>query len=297
VAKNNSNQNAKFTPYISSNKPQMEITIRAVILGMLISAVFGLGNAYIGLKYGMTISASLPAAVISMAILRGLFRKVSVLENNIVQTIGSAGESLAAGVVFTFPAFMIWEAQNAMGINDIFHLTGMEVVALSLLGGAMGIFLMIPLRRYLVHNEHGKLKFPEGTACSEIIIAGDQGGSKAHTVFWGIGFGAIYKILMGGGRLWNEFPIRDLKFKPFDGGVIGVDATPILLGVGYIIGPRIAALMLAGAVLTRLPLESGRQRRLGATRHLDVFQRLRHAGQNDRHACFRANLNRYGICL
>jgi len=254
VAENNANNNEKFTPYVSSNEPQSEITIRAVILGMLISVVFGVGNAYVGLKYGMTISASLPAAVISMAILRSLFKKVSVLENNIVQTIGSAGESLAAGVVFTFPAFLIWEAQNTMGINDYFHLGGLEVVVLSLLGGAMGIFLMIPLRRYLVEKEHGKLRFPEGTACSEIIIAGDQGGAKAKTVFWGIGFGALYKSLMGGALLWNEFPSKELKFKPMDGGVIGLDATPILLGVGYIIGPRIAALMLGGAVLGYLGL-------------------------------------------
>lgn len=249
MAKNDINLKEEFVPYVSSNQAQMEVTARAVILGIIISVIFGIGNAYIGLKYGMTISASLPAAVISMAVLRSLFKKVSVLENNIVQTIGSAGESLAAGVVFTFPAFLIWEAQNAMGINEIFHLGGKEVVALALLGGALGIFLMIPLRRYLVHQEHGRLKFPEGTACAEIIVAGDQGGSKARTVFWGIGIGALYKVLMGGTKLWNEFPIRDLRFRPFDGGVIGLDATPILLGIGYIIGPRVAALMLSGAVL------------------------------------------------
>jgi putative OPT family oligopeptide transporter len=248
MADKDSNQQ-EFTPYVSSSEPQKEITLRAIILGALISIIFGVGNAYIGLRYGMTVSASLPAAVISMAILRGIFSRASVLENNMVQTIGSAGESLAAGVIFTFPAFLIWEAHNTMGINEIFHLGGLEVVALSLLGGAMGIFLMIPLRRYLVEKEHGKLKFPEGTACAEIIVAGDKGGTRAKTVFWGIGFGAVYKALMAGGLLWNEFPTKDLKFKPMDGGVIGLDSTPALLGVGYIIGPRIAALMLAGAVL------------------------------------------------
>ncbi len=248
MAEKNSTQQ-EFTPYVSSNKPQSEITLRAIILGALISIIFGVGNAYIGLRYGMTVSASLPAAVISMAILRGLFKRASVLENNMVQTIGSAGESLAAGVIFTFPAFLIWEAHNTLGINEIFKLGGLEVVALSLLGGAMGIFLMIPLRRYLVEKEHGKLKFPEGTACAEIIVAGDKGGARAKTVFWGIGFGAVYKALMAGGIFWNEFPTKDLKFKPMDGGMIGLDSTPALLGVGYIIGPRIAALMLAGAVL------------------------------------------------
>ncbi len=247
MAENKSN--TEFRPYDYSDKPRSEVTLRAIILGALISIVFGVGNAYLGLRYGMTVSASLPAAVISMAILRGLFKRASVLENNMVQTIGSAGESLAAGVIFTFPAFLIWEAHNTLGINEIFKLRGLEVVALSLLGGAMGILLMIPLRRYLVEKEHGKLRFPEGTACAEIIVAGDQGGSKAKTVFWGIGFGALYKALMGGALMWNEFPIRDLKFKPMDGGVIGLDGTPALLGVGYIIGPRIAALMLAGAVL------------------------------------------------
>ena len=254
MAEKNNLNHEEFKPYVSASESPKEITLRAIILGALISIVFGVGNAYIGLKYGLTISASIPAAVISMAILRGLFKKASVLENNMVQTIGSAGESLAAGVIFTFPAFLIWQADNTMGINEVFTLGGWDVVALSLLGGAMGIFLMIPLRNYLVNEQHGKLKFPEGTACAEIIVAGDQGGSKAKTVFSGIGFGAIYKLLMGGGLLWNEFPTKDLKFKPLDGGVIGLDATPILMGVGYIIGPKIAALMLSGAVLGYLGL-------------------------------------------
>lgn len=248
MAKENS-KGQKFTPYVPAGKSQPEVTIRALVLGIIISIVFGVGNAYLGLRYGMTVSASLPAAVISMAILRGMFKKASVLENNIVQTVGSAGESLAAGVVFTFPAFLIWQAHNTLGINEIFHLGGMEVVALSMLGGAMGIFLMIPLRRYLVEKEHDNLKFPEGTACAEIIIAGDEGGSKAKPVFWGIGIGALYKSLMGGALFWNEFPSKDLRFRPLDGGVVGLDATPALLGVGYIIGPRIAALMLSGAIL------------------------------------------------
>ena len=254
MAKKNDLNDEKFQPYVSPSESPKEVTLRAVILGALISIIFGIGNAYIGLKYGLTISASIPAAVISMAVLRGLFKKVSVLENNMVQTIGSAGESLAAGVIFTFPAFLIWQADNTMGINEVFTLSGLDVVALSMLGGAMGIFLMIPLRNYLVNQQHGQLKFPEGTACAEIIVAGDQGGSKAKTVFSGILYGAVYKILMGGGLLWNEFPSKDIKMKPIDGAVIGLDATPILMGVGYIIGPQIAALMLSGAVLGYLGL-------------------------------------------
>lgn len=221
-----------------------EITLQAVVLGIILSVVFGVANAYLGLKVGMTVSASIPAAVISMAILRGLFHRGTVLENNIVQTIGSTGESLAAGVIFTIPAFFIWN-QTIPGFSH--EISNLDIIFLSLLGGALGILFMIPLRRYLVQREHGKLRFPEGTACAEIIKAGDEGGGKAKTVFAGLGLSALYKILMGGFRLWPEIPNTDLKF--FKGANIGIDATPALLGVGYIIGPRISALMLGGAVL------------------------------------------------
>ncbi|NIM97481.1 MAG: oligopeptide transporter, OPT family [candidate division Zixibacteria bacterium] len=221
-----------------------EITLQAVVLGIILSVVFGVANAYLGLKVGMTVSASIPAAVISMAILRGLFQRGTVLENNIVQTLGSTGESLAAGVIFTIPAFLIWN-QTIPGFSH--QISNLDIVFLSLLGGALGILLMIPLRRYLVEREHGKLRFPEGTACAEIIKAGDEGGGKAKTVFAGLGLSALYKILMGGFRLWPEIPNTDLKF--FKGANVGIDATPALLGVGYIIGPRISALMLGGAVL------------------------------------------------
>ncbi|MCK4857390.1 MAG: oligopeptide transporter, OPT family, partial [candidate division Zixibacteria bacterium] len=213
---------------------------------------FGAANAYIGLKFGMTICASIPAAVISMAVLRVFFKQATVLENNIVQTVGSAGESLAAGVIFTIPAFFIWAAKYKYEYD--FGISGWTIVALSLLGGAMGILLMIPLRKYLVEREHGRLRFPEGTACAEIIAAGDEGGSKAKTVFFGIGVGALYKILYDGFRLWPESPAHDFKTKQLDGATIGMDATPVLLGVGYIIGPRIAGLMLSGAVLGYIAL-------------------------------------------
>ncbi|MCK4404412.1 MAG: oligopeptide transporter, OPT family [candidate division Zixibacteria bacterium] len=221
-----------------------EITLQAVVLGIILSVVFGVANAYLGLKVGMTVSASIPAAVISMAILRGVFKRGTVLENNIVQTIGSTGESLAAGVIFTIPAFFIWN-QTIPGFSH--KISNLDIIFLSLLGGALGILFMIPLRKYLVQREHGKLRFPEGTACAEIIKAGDEGGGKAKTVFAGLGLSALYKILMGGFKLWPEIPNTDLKF--FKGANIGIDATPALLGVGYIIGPRISALMLGGAVL------------------------------------------------
>jgi putative OPT family oligopeptide transporter len=246
-----SNNSQKFEPFIKAGQSIPEVTIKAIILGIIISVLFGVANAYLGLKYGMTVSASIPAAVISMAVLRMIFSKkrVTVLENNIVQTVGSAGESLAAGIIFTIPAFFIWAANSEMVAAGYVHeISKTQIFWLSMLGGSLGILLMIPLRKYLVHKEHGKLKFPEGTACAEIIVAGDEGGSKAKTVFAGLGVGALYKVFMTLGRLWSEFP--EHNFTGFlKGGTVGVDATPSLLGVGYIIGPRIAALMLSGAVI------------------------------------------------
>src|SRR3972149_2974200 len=156
-------EQSQFEPYIKSHEKIPELTLRAVILGSIISVVFGLANAYLGLKVGMTVSASIPAAVISMAVLRGVLKKGTVLENNIVQTIGSAGESLAAGVIFTIPAFFIWSANQQLVAQGYEHeVTKFQIFMLSMLGGSLGILLMIPLRRYLVDREHTRLKFPEG---------------------------------------------------------------------------------------------------------------------------------------
>ncbi|MCK5125454.1 MAG: oligopeptide transporter, OPT family [candidate division Zixibacteria bacterium] len=249
---NNSSPNSKkFEPYIKASQIIPEVTIKALVLGAIISVVFGVANAYLALKFGMTVSASIPAAVISMAVLRSIYSKknVTVLENNIVQTVGSAGESLAAGITFTIPAFFIWAADTEMIAMGYMHeVSKTQIFWMSMLGGSLGILLMIPLRKYLVDKEHGKLKFPEGTACAEIITAGDEGGSKAKTVFMGLGLGAVYKALMVIGRFWNESPGYDFKGL-LKGGTIGIDASPALVGVGYIIGPRIASLMLAGAVM------------------------------------------------
>ncbi len=232
-----------------SHESIAEVTWKAVILGTIIAVIFGVANAYIGLKFGMTVSASIPAAVISMGVLRILFKKVTVLENNIVQTIGSSGESLAAGVVFTVPAFLIWSAnQELVAAGYHFEITKTQIFWFSLLGGSLGILMMIPLRKYLVDREHGRLAFPEGTACAEVIMAGDEGGERAKLVFTGIGLGALYKILMNMFKGWSESVNYDFKTL-LKGGTIGIDATPVLLGVGYIIGPRIAALMMGGAVL------------------------------------------------
>lgn len=239
----------KFEPFVPHQETIAEVTWKAIILGAIISVLFGVANAYLGLKFGMTVSASIPAAVISMAVLRMLFKKVTVLENNIVQTVGSAGESLAAGIIFTIPAFFIWSANDQLVAAGYVHeVSKMQIFWLSMLGGILGILLMIPLRKYLVEREHGKLAFPEGTACAEVIVAGDEGGQKAKLVFTGIGLGAVYKVLMNMLKGWSESVNYDFK-GVLKGGTLGIDATPALLGVGYIIGPRIAALMMGGAVL------------------------------------------------
>jgi len=238
-----------YKPIVPAGTLIDEVTWKAVILGALIALVFGVANAYLGLKFGMTVSASIPAAVISMTVLRILFNKVTVLENNIVQTIGSSGESLAAGVIFTIPAFFIWSGSQELAAAGYAHeVSKLQIFWLSILGGTLGILLMIPLRKYLVEKEHGKLSFPEGTACAEIIIAGDEGGGKARLVFTGIGLGALYKIGYNLFKGWAESVNYEFQ-KFFKGGIVGLDATPALLGVGYIIGPRIAGFMLSGAVL------------------------------------------------
>ena len=239
----------KFEPVVKAEQNIAEVTWKAVILGAIISVLFGVANAYLGLKFGMTVSASIPAAVISMAVLRLFFKKVTVLENNIVQTVGSAGESLAAGIIFTIPAFFIWSANEQLTAMGYHHdISKTQIFWLSMLGGALGILLMIPLRKYLVEHEHGKLAFPEGTACAEIIVAGDEGGEKAKLVFTGIGLGALYKVGMNMLKGWSESVNHNFS-GILKGGTIGIDATPALMGVGYIIGPRIAGLMMGGAVL------------------------------------------------
>ena len=232
-----------YEPYIPSKENPPEFTFKSVFLGVILAVVFGAANAYLGLKVGMTVSASIPAAVISMGVFRALKDafgvQTSVLENNMAQTVGSAGESLAAGVIFTVPALMLLGAKP-----DLF-----DIFLLALLGGWMGVLFMIPLRKFLIVKEHGKLPFPEGAACAEVIIAGQKGGNKARTVFGALGIGALYKLLMdkAGFFLWKEeveWTIPGLK-----GGAVGMNLLPALLGVGYIIGPRIAALMLSGALL------------------------------------------------
>ena len=225
-----------FQPFIPADQSPTEMTWRGMIIGLLIAVVFGAGNAYLGLKVGMTISASIPAAVISMAILRSM-KGSSILENNIVQTVGSSGESLAAGVIFTIPALFF--------LGD--HPSSLKIFWISSLGGLLGVLFMIPLRRYLIVQEHETLPFPEGKACAEILIAGEEGGSKARLVVWGGAVGAAFKFLMSGAHAWVDTASWTLT--RLQGTVVSLEATPSLLGVGFIIGPRIAAMMLSGAAL------------------------------------------------
>ncbi|WP_235223102.1 OPT family oligopeptide transporter [Oscillibacter valericigenes] len=232
----------KFQPYIPADKVMPEFTVFSVILGALLAIVFGGANAYLGLRVGMTVSASIPAAVISMGVIRFIFKRDSILENNMVQTIGSAGESLAAGAIFTMPALFMWAAD---GLCDMPSLIDIGLIALC--GGVLGVLMMIPLRSALIVKEHGNLGYPEGTACAEVLMAGEEGGAKASTVFCGLGIAAAYKFVADGLKL---FPSEvDWTIPSYKGSGFGVDVLPALAGVGYICGPRISSYMFAGSTI------------------------------------------------
>ncbi len=238
------NKQTDFKPYIPADKVTPEITITSIVMGILLSIIFGAANAYLGLRVGMTVSASIPAAVISMGVIRIILRKNSILESNIVQTIGSAGESLAAGAIFTLPALFLWAAEGQMEKPDILSMT-----LIALLGGLLGVFFMVPLRNALIVKEHGILPYPEGTACSEVLLAGEQGGANASTVFAGMGFAAIFKFIIDGLRLVSgEISVRVRGFA----GEIGTQIYPAVMSVGYICGARISSYMFAGGVLSWL---------------------------------------------
>ncbi len=233
---------ATFKPYISPEQSPPELTIKAAILGALFGLIFGAVTVYLALRAGLTVSASIPIAVLAIAV----FKRVgsTILENNIVQTAGSAGESIAAGVAFTLPALIF------LGFADYFTVPRIFLVAL--VGGCLGVLFMIPLRRYLIVKEHGNLLYPEGTACADVLIAGERGGSFAAKVFWGLGIGGVYQFLMQGLRCWNETPTYDPRWYP--GARLAGSITPEYLGVGYIIGVRIAGTLVAGGVFSWLML-------------------------------------------
>lgn len=232
-----------FKPFIPAGKIVPELTPTSIILGIILAVVFGAANAYLGLRVGMTVSASIPAAVVSMGVIRIIMKKDSILENNMVQTIGSAGESLAAGAIFTLPALFMWADESSL-VNTPSLLT---ITVISICGGVLGMLFMIPLRTALIVEEHGTLPFPEGKACAEVLLAGEEGGSKSKLVFAGLGVSAVYKFIADGLHL---FPSEvDWSFKSYKGAGFGIDVLPALLGVGYICGARVSSYILGGAVL------------------------------------------------
>src|SRR5580658_8417416 len=239
-----------FQPFVPASESRPELTLRALVLGGLFAVLFGAVTVYVGLRAGLTVAASIPISVLSISILRA-FGKASILENNIVQTVGNAGQSIASGVIFTLPALIF------LG----FDLESSRIFALALFGGWLGVLFMIPLRRQLIVEEHGTLVYPEGTACADVLQAGERGGSFASRVFLGLGLGGLYTLFQNENLLglFPGTPNYQPNFDPngqqiLKGAAIRADVTPEYLGVGYIIGIRVAAIMLAGGVFSWLVL-------------------------------------------
>ena len=233
-----------FKPYIPADRVTPEITVTSIVMGIILAVVFGAANAYLGLRVGMTVSASIPAAVIAMGVIRVIMRKNSILESNVVQTIGSAGESVASGAIFTIPALFLWAAEGVMDKPGI-----VEITLIALIGGLLGVFFMVPLRNALIVKEHGVLPYPEGTACAEVLLAGEEGGASSSTVFAGMGFAALFKFIIDGLKaVPGEVSFRVKGYA----GEIGTQIYPAVMSVGYICGPRIASYMFSGGVLSWL---------------------------------------------
>ena len=240
-------KNESFKPYISADKVLPEFTVTSILMGIILAVVFGAANAYLGLKVGMTVSASIPAAVISLGVIRVIMKKNSILESNMVQTIGSAGESLAAGAIFTMPALFLWAEEGKIAMPGY-----LEITLIALFGGILGVLFMIPLRKALIVEEHGTLPYPEGMACAEVLLAGEEGGSNASTVFAGMGLGAAFKFIVDGLKIVPS-DITTPNIKGY-AGQIGVEIYPALIGVGYICGPSISSYMFAGGIIAWLVL-------------------------------------------
>ncbi len=239
--RDNMNKKADFKPYVPAEQAPPELTVTSVVTGILLAVVFGAANAYLGLRVGMTVSASIPAAVVSMGVLRILLRRKSVLESNMVQTIGSAGESLAAGAIFTMPVFFLWAKEGAA------NRPGMLSISLTaLLGGLLGVLFMVPLRKALIVKEHGVLPYPEGTACAEVLLAGEKGGTSARAVFAGMGIAALVKFVVDGLKVVPStitMRIQALRTE------FSTEIYPALVGVGYICGAKISSYLFAGGIL------------------------------------------------
>ncbi len=230
-----------FEPYVPASRAPAELTLRALVLGAILGVVFAASSVYLALKIGLTVSASIPIAVLAVAFFRTLGHS-TILENNIVQTTGSAGESIAAGVVFTLPAILL------LG----YDLSVSKVAVIAVAGGVMGVLLMIPLRRALIVKEHGVLTYPEGTACAEVLVAGEKGGLQARLLFQAFGLAFIYKFLMSGLRVWKE--VAGTVWPGLNSASISAEVSPELMGVGYIIGPRISGFLFAGGCIAYLVL-------------------------------------------
>ena len=237
-----------FQPYIPASQSLAEFTVKAVVLGALFGLIFGASTVYLGLRAGLTVSASIPIAVLAISVLKRLGGS-TILENNIVQTIGSAGESVAAGVVFTVPALLFF-GERGQGFFNYFQIT-----MLAFAGGILGVLMMVPLRRALIVKEHGVLPYPEGTACADVLVAGERGGALAKTVFQGLAIGALWKSVSWIIQIFPTAIGRSLgRTSIFPNATLNVDISPEYMGVGYVIGPRIAGVMFAGGVLSWLVL-------------------------------------------
>jgi len=224
----------KFQPFISADAIIPEFSVKAIALGAIFGIIFGAATVYLALRAGLTVSASIPIAVLAIAVFKRFGKPTTILENNIVQTIGSAGESIAAGVVFTMPALIF-----LTGGESFFNY--FNILAIAAVGGILGVLFMIPLRRSLIVKEHGVLPYPEGTACAEVLVAGEKRGSMAGKVFAGLGFAALYKSLMSIFGLWKDLPAYvTSRISAYPNATLNGEITPEYLGVGYIIGPRIA---------------------------------------------------------
>ena len=231
-------KNESFKPYISADKVLPEFTVTSILMGIILAVVFGAANAYLGLKVGMTVSASIPAAVISLGVIRVIMKKNSILESNMVQTIGA---------IFTMPALFLWAEEGKIAMPGY-----LEITLIALFGGILGVLFMIPLRKALIVEEHGILPYPEGMACAEVLLAGEEGGSNASTVFAGMGLGAAFKFIVDGLKIVPS-DIATPNIKGY-AGQIGVEIYPALIGVGYICGPSISSYMFAGGIIAWLVL-------------------------------------------
>lgn len=234
-------QQDEFKPFVPADKVTAEVTPTSIITGIILAVIFGAANAYLGLKVGMTVSASIPAAVISMGVIRMIMRRDSILENNMVQTIGSAGEALAGGAIFTMPCLFLWSKEGLIETPSMLTIT-----AIVLCGGILGVIFMIPLRNALIVKEHGILPYPEGTACADVLLAGEEGGSSAKSVFAGLGLSAAVKFIVDGFKLTASavaIPVRKMSTE------FSAEVYPALMGVGYICGIKIASYMFVGGLI------------------------------------------------